>query len=133
MRVIGWAVNAAILCLDCGEDPGEDKDGGPVFSLDEHDYPGCYCDSCGCEIAEPRVPDGYVVREMSTPEIIQLWADEHDRFRESDGSRRVWTSERVSVPGWYWWDVDLFDGPEGPFESESGAVWDLCNAYGIHL
>ena len=58
-RVIAWAVDASILCLDCGDDPGEDNDGGPVFSTDEHDYPGLYCENCDYEIVEPQTPDGF--------------------------------------------------------------------------
>ena len=63
----------------------------------------------------------------------RMWEKEYDRFAESDGSGRIWTSERVCETGWYWWDVNLLDGPEGPFPSESGAVWDLCDANGEHL
>ena len=102
-RVIAWAVDASILCLDCGDDPGEDNDGGPVFSTDEHGPVGQFCEACAAEIAAPYAPDGWIVCELST---------------------------HVSPLGYYYWSDEFGSVPPackvGPFDTFAEAVWDCC-------
>ena len=102
MHVIGWAMDAAIFCLDCGDDPGEYEDGGPIFSTDESGPLGEFCEACGDELSAPYAPEGWIVRELST---------------------------HVSPLGYYYWSEEYGSVPPackvGPFDTFLSAVWDL--------